>query len=134
MPVDREVNDELLTVGAAFRGYRVLRRIGVGGTGEVTGLYFVAMDYLPGGTLADQLGKGPYSISGAVRVISRVAAVLEFARQRGIVHRDIKPANIMFGCGSVGARNASGCEDRSGGWPWRSWIAEICERVRSALC
>ena len=41
---------------------------------------------------------------------------------------------IMFGSGPGGARNAPDSEGRSGGWPWRSWIAEIYDRVRSALC
>lgn len=235
-----------------------------------SGLCYQLMEYVPGGTLADQLRKGPYSISGAVRIVSQIASVLEFARQRGIVHRDIKPDNIMFGadgrvkladlgiarhyesmteatmtetgammgtpaymapeqmmdarkvdsradiyslgvvfyemltgrrprandtvfqlmakamagvpipdvrqlrpevseplaelvngmcamkaeeriatpaeivaalarpvmfgCGSGGVRNASGSEVRSGGWPWRSWVAAIRDRVRDALC
>lgn len=62
-----------------------------------SGLCYLLMEYMPGGTLADQLRRGPCSISGAVRIVSQVASVLEFARQRGIVHRDIKPDNIMFG-------------------------------------
>ena len=62
-----------------------------------SGLCYLLMEYVSGGTLADQLRKGPYSISGAVRVVSQIASVLELARQRGIVHRDIKPDNIMFG-------------------------------------
>ena len=62
-----------------------------------TGLCYLLMEYVPGGSLEDRLKAGPLSISGAVRIVSQISSVLELARQTGIVHRDIKPGNIMFG-------------------------------------
>ena len=61
-----------------------------------TGLCYILMEYVPGGSLADRLRKGPLSINEAISIVYQIASVLELARQKGIVHRDIKPANIMF--------------------------------------
>ena len=62
-----------------------------------TGLCYILMEYMPGGTLADYIkSNGALDVDDAVAVVSSMAAVLELARQKGIVHRDIKPSNIMF--------------------------------------
>jgi serine/threonine protein kinase len=64
--------------------------------GEEQGQLFLVMRYLPGGSLADQLRKGPLSLASAARIISRLATGLDESHQRGIIHRDLKPANILF--------------------------------------
>ena len=62
-----------------------------------TGLCYILMEYVPGGSLADYLKEnGALPVEDAVAVVEAMAGVLELARQKGIVHRDIKPANIMF--------------------------------------
>ena len=62
-----------------------------------TGLCYILMEYMPGGTLADRLkAKGAMDVVDAVSVLRAIASVLELGRMNGIVHRDIKPANIMF--------------------------------------
>ena len=62
-----------------------------------TGLCYILMEYVPGGSLADKLKGGPLAVNEAISITYQIASVLELARQRGIVHRDIKPDNIMFG-------------------------------------
>lgn len=62
-----------------------------------SGLCYMLMDYLPGGTLADRLKKnGKLSIKESVWITLNVAAALEAAHRRGVVHRDVKPENILF--------------------------------------
>ena len=62
-----------------------------------TGLCYILLEYVPGGSLADYLKEnGALPIEDAVAVVQAMASVLELAREKGIVHRDIKPANIMF--------------------------------------
>jgi len=61
--------------------------------------FYIAMEFLDGGTLADRLAAGPLPVEQAVSVAGKVCAALHHAHQRGVVHRDIKPANIMFGAG-----------------------------------
>ena len=62
-----------------------------------TGLCYILMEYVSGGSLADYLKEhGALSVEDAVAVVQAMASVLEQAREKGIVHRDIKPSNIMF--------------------------------------
>ena len=67
------------------------------GRDEATGLYYLIMDYLPGGTLRDRIhDRGRIPADEAVRIARQIAAALVTAHERGMVHRDIKPENIMF--------------------------------------
>ena len=62
-----------------------------------TGLDYIIMDYVPGGTVADRLEQdGPIPTVEAVSIACQVALALEVAHRNGVIHRDIKPDNIMF--------------------------------------
>ena len=56
---------------------------------------FIAMQYLEGQTLQQQIQKGTLKISAVLELGIQVADALDAAHSRGIVHRDIKPANIF---------------------------------------
>ena len=62
-----------------------------------TGLYYLVMDYVSGGTLAGRIQKdGALPPHQALAIVRQVALALDAAAAQGMVHRDIKPANIMF--------------------------------------
>ena len=62
-----------------------------------TGLCYIIMEYVPGGTLADRIkAQGKIPIAEAIRITANVAAALDVAHKNGLVHRDIKPDNIMI--------------------------------------
>ena len=66
-----------------------------GETGD--GTYYIAMEYLPGGTLKDRIAsEGTLSPRTAVTVALQIAEALEAAHERGVIHRDIKPRNILI--------------------------------------
>ncbi len=64
--------------------------------GEEDGQPYFVMRYMTGGSLANQIEKGKFSLQDAARIIERLASALAYAHRKGIVHRDLKPDNILF--------------------------------------
>lgn len=56
---------------------------------------YLVMNFLPGGTLKEKLGR-PLPWQEAIRLLLPVARALQFAHARGIIHRDVKPSNILL--------------------------------------
>jgi len=54
------------------------------------------VEYLPQGTLANRLTKGPLPVREALTIGCQLAGGLAHLHQSGIMHRDIKPSNIGF--------------------------------------
>jgi len=61
------------------------------------GAAYIAMEYLPGGTLKERIThEGPLEPTVAASIGSQVAEALDAAHARGVIHRDIKPQNILL--------------------------------------
>ena len=67
------------------------------------GTYYIAMEYLSGGTLKDRiLKRGALPPRTAAAVALQIAEALRAAHHRDVIHRDIKPHNILItGSGDV---------------------------------
>jgi tetratricopeptide (TPR) repeat protein len=63
--------------------------------GDIEGRPYFAMEFLEGGSLAQQLSAAPQQPRRAAELVATLAGAVQFAHRRGIVHRDLKPANIL---------------------------------------
>lgn len=63
--------------------------------GNVGSHYYMAMEYLPNGTLKERIAAGLGAEQG-VQYLRQIASALGYAHEQGLVHRDVKPANILF--------------------------------------
>jgi serine/threonine protein kinase len=81
---------------------------GVVASADGTPLHYLAMEWLEGMSLAEQLrawrreGRAPLGLDAALELLSPIAEALSTIHERGIAHRDVKPANIVL------ARRGSG--------------------------
>ncbi|MCA8959938.1 MAG: serine/threonine protein kinase, partial [Planctomycetes bacterium] len=63
---------------------------------EFDGHRFLALELIPGETLAERLRQRRLGIPETVAIARQIAIALEAAHAEGIVHRDLKPANIFL--------------------------------------
>jgi serine/threonine-protein kinase len=65
--------------------------------GEAGGRPYMALEYLPGGSLEERLPSGrPLQNAETAAIATQLAAGLAHAHAQGLVHRDLKPANVLF--------------------------------------
>lgn len=67
--------------------------------GEINGVYYLAMELVKGGTLAELSSKREhlFSMNENLDILSQIASALDFAHSQGFLHRDVKPSNILIG-------------------------------------
>lgn len=56
---------------------------------------WIMMEFAAGGSLSDELARGPRSIDRTCSVVRDLASALDEAHRLGLVHRDVKPANVF---------------------------------------
>ncbi|MBL9171210.1 MAG: serine/threonine protein kinase [Verrucomicrobiales bacterium] len=64
--------------------------------GQVSGCYFLLMEYVDGVNLRQAMQAGRFTPEQALAVVPPVCEALQYAHDRGIVHRDIKPENLLL--------------------------------------
>lgn len=66
--------------------------------GEYDGQPYIAMRYMPGGSVDDLLAEaaGPLEMDRIVDIFTQIAPALDFAHSKNILHRDLKPSNVLL--------------------------------------
>jgi serine/threonine protein kinase len=68
--------------------------------GEHDGQPYVALEYVEGGTLAEQIRSDRPTPTAAAELLATLAEAVGAAHAQGIIHRDLKPANVLLAMGS----------------------------------
>jgi WD40 repeat protein/tRNA A-37 threonylcarbamoyl transferase component Bud32 len=64
--------------------------------GSCAGKPYLALEYLPGGTLAEKLAGQPLPAPAAAALVEVFARAMQHAHDQGVIHRDLKPANVLL--------------------------------------
>jgi serine/threonine-protein kinase len=91
-----EERERFLREAAAVAGLQHANIVQVYGAGDHDGRPYFTMEYIEGGSLAQQLAGTPQPARQAAALVAALAEAVQVAHQGGIVHRDLKPANILL--------------------------------------
>ena len=64
--------------------------------GEYESQPYIAMRYMPAGSVEELLAEGRIPLPRVVSILGQVSSALDYAHQNGILHRDLKPSNILL--------------------------------------
>src|SRR6202012_107794 len=70
--------------------------VGIFDRGEWNGTYYIAMEYVAGGSLKALVREtGPLDPALAIDTVIQILRAARFAHRRGVIHRDLKPHNVI---------------------------------------
>ncbi len=95
LAADRSFCERFLREGKTLARLSHPHTVTIYDIGNVGNFYYMAMEYLPNGTLKERIAAGLSAEQGLV-YIRQIASALGYAHALGLVHRDVKPANILF--------------------------------------
>lgn len=95
LAADRSFCERFLREGKTLARLSHPHTVTIYDIGNVGNFYYMAMEYLPNGTLKERIAAGLSAEQGLV-YIRQIASALGYAHGLGLVHRDVKPANILF--------------------------------------
>jgi hypothetical protein len=64
--------------------------------GNADGQVYLAMEFVPGETLADRLVRGPMELPEALALVRCLSRTMARVHRAGVLHRDLKPANVIL--------------------------------------
>ncbi len=62
---------------------------------------YVALEYIPQGSLAAKLTGQPYSIAEAFRLLEQLAEIVSYLHRQGVVHGNLKPTNVLLAADGI---------------------------------
>ncbi len=92
LAADRHYVARFLREGRIAAGLHHRHIVAVHDVGEHEGTAFVAMEYLPRGSVPTR----PMAAPEVLRLLREIGSALQDAHDAGIVHRDLKPDNILI--------------------------------------
>jgi serine/threonine protein kinase len=65
------------------------------------GSVYLAMEYVPHGSLADRLAGRPSPVREALKLVERLAEIVRYLHRQGVVHGNLKPSNVLFAADGI---------------------------------
>ncbi len=93
---DESFRDAFQTEARAMARLNHPNLIGVYDSGEVGGMLFIIMEYVPGASLFHAANGQAILQEEVAPLVMAICSGLAHAHENGIIHRDIKPANILL--------------------------------------
>ena len=63
---------------------------------EASGLSYMELPLMSGGTLAGRVAAGPVALDDASDYLRQIASALDYAHHQGVIHRDVKAVNVLL--------------------------------------
>ncbi len=95
LAANKEFTDRFLKEGRITAKLSHPNLVTVFDIGQAGSVYYLAAEYIPGGTLRERMNRG-ISVAEVLDVMRDVAHGLHYAHEMGFVHRDVKPGNVLF--------------------------------------
>jgi serine/threonine protein kinase len=70
-------------------------------TGWWDGAPYVAMEYVPHGSLAARLDGRNYAVREALKLVEQLAEIVGYLHRQGVVHGNLKPSNVLFAADGI---------------------------------
>ena len=93
--LDPAASERFLREARIEAGLHHPRIVAIHDVGVHDGMPYMAMEYLPDGTVAELDCDASDQTAIALHVVRDIATALDFAHAHGVVHRDVKPENIL---------------------------------------
>jgi predicted Ser/Thr protein kinase len=94
--VDPEARERFFTEAEVIARLQHPHVVQIYEVGEHDGVPFLALEYCPGGSLAEKVRGTTLAAAEAAAIVEKLALGMEAAHQRQVIHRDIKPANVLL--------------------------------------
>jgi serine/threonine protein kinase len=65
------------------------------------GVPFLAEEFIPHGSLAEQLSSRPQPVVQALRFVEQLTEIIVYAHRQGIVHGNLKPSNVLMAANGI---------------------------------
>jgi serine/threonine protein kinase len=96
-----EWEDRLRRQADAWAGLAHPQIVPVQRAGWWDGAGYVAMEFVPHGSLAARLAGRPHGIGEALRLIEQLAEIVSYLHRQGVVHGNLKPSNVLFAADGI---------------------------------